>query len=76
MDGLALNIRIHPSALSRDDGVDKLRDMTKTYLNNGGMENSVQCCQLGNHAGSQVDPLILPRSGRPNCRLLGHILWN
>lgn len=38
MDGLALNIRIHPSALSREDGVEKLRDMTKTYLAAGGME--------------------------------------
>lgn len=38
MDGLTLNIRIHPAALSREDRVDKLRDMTKTYLNPGGME--------------------------------------
>lgn len=38
MDGMALNIRIHPTALSRDDGAAKLRDMTKAYLDNGGME--------------------------------------
>ena len=38
MDGLALNIRIHPSTLSREDGIAKLRDMTRTYLNSGGME--------------------------------------
>ncbi|MFD1174824.1 pyruvate formate lyase family protein [Paenibacillus puldeungensis] len=38
MDGVALNIRIHPSALSREDGVEKLRDMTKAHFDNGGME--------------------------------------
>jgi formate C-acetyltransferase len=38
MDGLALNIRLHPSALSREDGAAKLRDLTRTYLNQGGME--------------------------------------
>jgi formate C-acetyltransferase len=38
MDGIALNIKIHPSALSRQDGIDKLRDMTKTYFDDGGLE--------------------------------------
>ena len=38
MDGMALNIRMHPSVLSRDDGVAKLRDMTKAYFENGGLE--------------------------------------
>lgn len=38
MDGIALNIKIHPTALSREDGVDRLRDVTKTYFENGGLE--------------------------------------
>lgn len=38
MDGMALNIRIHPSAVAREDGVAKLRDLTKSYLGQGGME--------------------------------------
>ena len=38
MDGIALNIRMHPSVLSRDDGVEKLRDLTKSYFDEGGME--------------------------------------
>ena len=38
MGGVCLNIRIHPSALSREDGVMKLRDMTKAYFENGGLE--------------------------------------
>ena len=38
MDGVCLNIRIHPTALSRDDGITKLRDMVKAYMKNGGAE--------------------------------------
>jgi formate C-acetyltransferase len=38
MDGMALNVKIHPSALSRQDGIEKLRDMTKTYFSDGGLE--------------------------------------
>ena len=38
MDGIALNLRIHPTALRGEDGVRKLRDMTKAYFKNGGME--------------------------------------
>ena len=38
MGGLALNLRMHPSVLSGDDGVTKLRDMTKEYFANGGLE--------------------------------------
>jgi formate C-acetyltransferase len=38
MDGLAVNLKIHPSALTGRDGIDKLRDMTLTYFENGGME--------------------------------------
>ncbi|MDR2357246.1 MAG: hypothetical protein LBD92_04050 [Oscillospiraceae bacterium] len=38
MDGIALNLRMHPTVLSRDDGIEKLRDMTKAYFDNGGLE--------------------------------------
>lgn len=38
MSGIALNIKIHPSALSREDGIERLRDVTKTYFENGGLE--------------------------------------
>jgi len=38
MDGMALNLRMHPSVLANDGGVDKLREMTQTYFENGGME--------------------------------------
>ena len=38
LGGLALNIRMHPSVLSNEEGIAKLRDMTKTYFENGGLE--------------------------------------
>ena len=38
IDGVCLNIRIHPSALSREDGIAKLRDMVKAYMAGGGAE--------------------------------------
>ena len=38
MDGMALNLRLHPSSLSRDDGIEKLRDMTRAFFDRGGME--------------------------------------
>ncbi len=38
MDGMAVNMKIHPSSLSSDEGVQKLEDMTRTYFDDGGME--------------------------------------
>nr|MCR5388933.1 hypothetical protein [Lachnospiraceae bacterium] len=38
LGGIALNIRMHPSVLSNDDGVDKLREATRAYFDKGGME--------------------------------------
>ena len=38
MDGMALNLKIHPTSLQRPDGITKLEDMTKTYFDQGGME--------------------------------------
>ena len=56
MDGLAPNIRIHPSALSRDDGIDKLRDMTKTYMESGGMEVQYNVVSTETMRAAQKDP--------------------
>lgn len=38
MDGLAINLKIHPASLKGEDGGKKLRDMTYTYFDQGGME--------------------------------------
>jgi pyruvate formate-lyase/glycerol dehydratase family glycyl radical enzyme len=56
MDGMALNLRIHPSAVSREDGVAKLRDLTKTYLDNGGMEVQYNIISADTMRAAQADP--------------------
>ncbi|MBR3275088.1 MAG: hypothetical protein IKG08_00555 [Eubacterium sp.] len=56
MDGLALNIRIHPTAVARDDGIIKLRDMTKAYLENGGMETQYNIVSTETMRAAQDDP--------------------
>jgi formate C-acetyltransferase len=38
LGGIALNLRMHPSVLSNEEGVVKLRDATKIYFQNGGLE--------------------------------------
>ncbi|MBQ8975019.1 MAG: formate C-acetyltransferase/glycerol dehydratase family glycyl radical enzyme, partial [Oscillospiraceae bacterium] len=38
MDGMALNLKIHPTSLRSEGGVTKLEDITKTYFDMGGME--------------------------------------
>jgi formate C-acetyltransferase len=38
LGGIALNLRMHPSVLSNQSGVDKLRDVTKAYFESGGLE--------------------------------------
>ena len=57
MDGIALNLRIHPSALSREDGIAKLRDMTKTYFENGGMEVQYNVVSSETMRAAQKDPV-------------------
>ena len=56
MDGMALNIRIHPSALSRQDGIDKLRELTKAYLAEGGMEVQYNVVSTETMKDAQIDP--------------------
>ena len=38
MDGVAVNVRIHPTVLSREDGIKKLIALTQSYFAQGGME--------------------------------------
>ena len=38
MDGVALNVRMHPSVVSNDEGVNKLIELTQSYFENGGLE--------------------------------------
>ena len=56
MDGLALNMRIHPSSVSTDEGLGKLKEMTKTYFSNGGMEVQYNIVSAETMRAAQVDP--------------------
>jgi formate C-acetyltransferase len=38
LGGIALNMKMHPSVLSNEEGIQKLSNATKTYFKNGGME--------------------------------------
>ena len=56
MDGVCLNIRLHPTALTRDDGIAKLRDMVKAYMNNGGAEAQFNVVSTEVLRKAQQDP--------------------
>ena len=56
MDGIALNLRMHPSVLSREDGIAKLRDMTKAYFENGGLECQYNVVDTDTLRSAQVNP--------------------
>ncbi|MCL2408005.1 MAG: hypothetical protein FWC96_00110 [Oscillospiraceae bacterium] len=57
MDGMAVNLRMHPSVFSRDDGVTKLRDMTKTFFDKGGMECQYNVVDTETLREAQLDPI-------------------
>lgn len=54
--GIALNLRMHPSVLSRDDGVTKLADMTKAYFESGGMEVQYNVVDTATLRAAQAEP--------------------
>ena len=56
VNGMALNIRIHPSAVSNDQGMAALRDMTKAYLEDGGMEVQYNVVSTETMKEAQADP--------------------
>ena len=54
--GIAINLRMHPTVLSREDGVAKLRDMTKAYFENGGMEVQYNVVDTETLRAAQKEP--------------------
>ena len=56
MDGVCLNLRIHPTALSNADGLSKLRMMTQTYFNQGGAEIQYNIVSSKTMREAQEDP--------------------
>jgi formate C-acetyltransferase len=56
MDGLAVNLKIHPTALQGRDSIDKLRDMTLTYFESGGLEVQYNVVSAEVLKKAQADP--------------------
>ncbi|MBR2831690.1 MAG: hypothetical protein IKE57_02045 [Oscillospiraceae bacterium] len=56
LGGVALNMRMHPSVLSREDGKEKLRDMTKEYFAEGGLEVQYNVVDTDTLRQAQVTP--------------------
>jgi len=56
MDGIALNMKIHPSALAREGGIAKLRDMTKAYFDQGGVEVQYNVVDAKTLRDAQANP--------------------
>ena len=56
LGGIALNLRIHPTVLSNDAGAAKLREMTKEYFRNGGMEVQYNVVDTETLKDAQTNP--------------------
>jgi len=56
LDGIALNMRMHPSVLSNQEGIDKLRDVSKAYFDQGGLEVQYNVVDTDTLRAAQADP--------------------
>jgi pyruvate formate-lyase/glycerol dehydratase family glycyl radical enzyme len=56
LDGIAVNLKIHPSALRGGEGAAKLRDVTKAYFDEGGMEVQYNVVSADDMRAAQKDP--------------------
>jgi len=56
MGGIALNMRMHPSVLANQGGIDKLRDMTRAYFEDGGMEVQYNVVDTDTLKAAQASP--------------------
>lgn len=56
MDGIALNLRMHPSVLSNQEGMDKLKLLSRTYFEQGGLEVQYNVVDSDTLKKAQADP--------------------
>ena len=56
MDGVCLNIRLHPTVLSNESGITKLRDMVRAYMSNGGAEAQFNVVSTDTLRAAQENP--------------------
>lgn len=55
-NGFALNMRLSPATLSREDSLDKLKSMIKTYFDMGGMEVQYNVVDSDTLRSAQANP--------------------
>ena len=67
--GIALNLRMHPSVLSREEGIAKLRDMTKAYSNPGAVWRSSTTWWTRQRSGQPRQAYGIPG---PGVRIAGY----
>ena len=53
---MALNVKIHPTALSAESGITKLENITQAYFDNGGMEVQYNILDNETLRKAQADP--------------------
>lgn len=56
LDGIALNLRIHPTVLSNDEGINKLKEVTRAYFEQGGLECQYNVVDSGTLRKAQDTP--------------------
>jgi len=56
MDGVCVNLRIHPTALNGESGKDKLIKMTQAYFDSGGLEIQYNIVGTDTMRAAQADP--------------------
>jgi len=56
MDGVCVNIKIHPTALRGEEGIAKLRLLTQAYFNKGGLEIQYNIVDTDTMRAAQADP--------------------
>ena len=56
LGGIALNLRMHPSVLANDGGIAKLREITKAYFAQGGMEVQYNVVDTETLRAAQINP--------------------
>ena len=56
LGGIALNMRLHPSVLSNEEGLEKVRDMTKNYFESGGLEVQYNVVDTATLRDAQQNP--------------------
>ncbi len=56
MDGVCVNLKIHPTALRNEEGIAKLRMMTQTYFKKGGAEIQYNIIDSNTMRAAQADP--------------------